>query len=223
MNRRNASCVPGIPKPSVERMGRKPLTTSQRIAIWGVVVPSLISLGSCLLQSWRVKEQIAPIIKMEPKIVNVIENVTRVEKEIANLNEMVRQQNQLWKNETFKKSDLDIRVKKINRPSTTKATTLSSIIFELKNVPLSNSLIVSNERGMMPPNTLEVYRNIVRLKYFGSVDYELDRETDFFNIKYLPDMENTEKPFTIIGMTYGHENCDDNNSECKVKFHFEFR
>lgn len=206
-------------------MSNKPkqLTTNQKIAIWGIIVPAVISLGIASLQNKIFERRIGPIIEMKPQIVNVISNVTKVEKEIANLHEILKQQYSLWENETFRKSDLDIVVKKINRPSSAKETTASFLVFELKKIPLQNSLVVSNEKGVVPSNTLEILQNIVRLRYFGNTDKELNKETDFFNIMYLPDVGNSGKSFTIKGMTYKYQWCNDDTRKCEVDFHFEPR
>ena len=202
---------------------RKPLSTTQTIAIWGIIVPAVISSATAIIQNRKVDRSIAPVIQMKPQIVNVINNVTKVEKEIANLSEVLRQQYNLWKSETFRKSDLDIRVKKINRPVTSITTTASSILFELAAIPLENSIIVSSERGVISPNTLEVHKNIVSAKYLGSIDRELDTDTDFFNVRYIPDPENGDKLFTIKGMSYQYEGCEVDKACSGLVFHFRNR
>jgi len=199
----------------------KPLSATQKIAIWGIVVPSVISLIGVLFQGRRVNDKLQPVLELKPVINNVINNITKVEKEVANLKEVVKQQYGLWESETFGRRHLETKVRKVNRPATAPETNASFVFIELNKVPLANSLLVSNERGVSSPGTIRSERNIVLIKYLGMFDGVLDYDTDFINVRYIPDWENHEQPYSLKGATLLYE-CSA-EGECKTKFDMSLR
>lgn len=176
------------------------LKLDQKISIWGIAIPALISLFA-LFKVEKLEVKVNPVIEMKPKIVNVIKNVTEVKKEIANLQEMVKQQDELWESATFSKSTLNERIVKINNPDTSNPNRAAFVFVELDKIPLVNSLRVSTESGMLASSIYRTDRNILMLKYLRSVDHILDQDTDFIKVAFIPDVNATEKLRTVKDMT----------------------
>lgn len=199
----------------------KSLSTNQKIAVWGIVVPAAISLVGLIFQGKQVDVKLQPVIEMKPVINNVINNITEVKKEVANLKDAVKQQYGLWESETFGKPHLDHSVKKLNRPPTAPRENASFVFLELKKIPLQNSLQISTERGVTAPGTTRTSGNIVTMKFLGSVDRILADDTDFINARYIADWEDDTPLRTLEGATFMYQ-CNE-EGECEIRFNEPIR
>lgn len=170
----------------------------QKIA-FGCLVVAVIAL---FFQINSIEQKIQPVIEMKPQIKNVINNITEVRQEIANLNEMLKQQDRLTQTESFTKNDISIKVRKIFTPDG-KSSEPNLLLFELKKIPLKNSVHISGQANEffrsadIAPSQINVFHNIVTVRFIEGLEQVLTRGDSFFDITYLPDVKSRELLFKV--------------------------
>lgn len=158
-------------------------TRNQKILVGGLIV----GIGGLFVQVWSLGKRIQPIIEMKPQIINVINNITKVEKEIANLQEMLKQEDSLKETELFTNSDLNIRVKKARSPDNKIKN--GFLVFELKKIPLKNSVLVGRSMGAISPASVRVNKNLIYVGYSNIEDDLKEVLSGGWSITYVPDSQ----------------------------------
>ena len=193
-------------------MGKR-WTRNQKIAVWGLAITFAGIIINLHIQLVNLSRKIQPVIEMKPQINNVINNITKVEKEIANLHEILKQQDALRKTEIFFRiRDLDKKVK-IVPPNAATPKAAGTLIIELAKIPFKNSVVVGTQSKNFAPSSIIVERNIIKIPFRGEVQGILDHDTDFISVAYFPDLENHEDLLSIDGMTYEY-------TPNKINFYF---
>jgi hypothetical protein len=167
-------------------------TRNQKILVIGVIV----SIGMLFAQVWSLGKRIQPVIEMKPQIVNVINNITKVEKEIANIKEVIHQQYAAFKTEDFRKADLGKRIAIYPNPLSPED---SVIFFELQYIPVENSIQIVNSYGVSAPAiTYELMSNIILLRVRDiKPDNFMKDDKEVYAIKYIPDTMSNKRMDTI--------------------------
>jgi hypothetical protein len=170
-------------------------TRNQKILIGGLIV----SIGMLFVQVWSLAKKIQPVIEMKPQIVNVINNITKVEKEIANIREAIHQQYAAFKTEIFRKADLGNRITIYTFPGKPET---SMVLFELEAIPVENSIQIGDNYGFsMAASTFFVKLNIIFLNVgeMKPADF-LKNDKEVYNVKYIPDTTSNEVMRIIKGL-----------------------
>jgi len=178
-------------------------TRNQKILAIGVgvsVLAVIVSIGILFVQVLGLKQKIQPIIEMKPQIVNVINNITKVEKEIANIREAIHQEYAAFKIEQFGKKDLEKTIAIYPNPIKIEQ---SVIFFELQSIPEENSIQITDELGMSAPMiTFTVLSNIICLRRYGKPDSFLKDENKYYVVKYITDAISNKKMYIIKGFKF---------------------
>ena len=132
----------------------------------------------------------------------LIENVTKVEKHIANLDTMVNQLYGAFETEVFRVTDLDKTIIFFGPIEIEgKDQERSEVLLELKHVPIPNSIILASAKGVIAPATYSLLTfendnrpsNILKLK--TDLNQKSFKETKdyiaFFEVSYIPDKRQT--------------------------------
>ena len=155
---------------------------------WGAVIVASIAL-------FKVSE----IIEVKPQINNVIENITKVEKEIANINEAIHQQYSAFEMELFTEKDLSKTVFVCPNPYNPKRDSL--IFLVLKKPPEFNSLLIANSTGTYtPPGSYQIDSNIIQIWRQGVVSDDVFKASSVYAVKYVPDVISHQKILSIKGV-----------------------
>lgn len=187
-------------------------TRNQIIAVLAIIVPAVIAIITLFIQVQGLEQKIQPVIEMKPQIINVNNNITRVEKEIANLQEMLKQEDALKEVETFTKKDLNVRFKKIYLPEKIKGETEGVLLFELKKIPFKNSVNITSQnlefisQGAIPSSAITINRNIVGIYCRNILQLVLTGDTDVLDITYLPDNKTEEPLWQVQGASCASAN-----------------
>ncbi len=121
--------------------------------------------------------------KNEVKIIN--QSVTKVEKEIANINETIHQFISAIINEVFRKDDENIKIKLI--PFTELENKSASLFFMLNKIPQPKSIkIITNKGVVVPYTTLRTNKNIIMVNISGLSTLFPDNK-DYYEVSYIPD------------------------------------
>lgn len=175
-------------------------TRNQKILVAGLGVSTIIALvaiGTLFVQVRYLGQKIQPIIEMKPKIVNVINNITKVEKEVANINAVIQQYYGNFRTEVFK--EIDLGKKMAIYPDPRKPEKDSVIFFQLQSIPEKNSVEILDNFGMQAPgDTYLITSNIIALSRSGRKPVNLlKNDKAFYTIKYIPDTISGKKILTI--------------------------
>lgn len=134
-------------------------------------------------------------MQLNQTINTTVQNVTKIEKEIANIKETIHEHYAHYRKEFFNKEKLSKGV--VAFPNPVNPDRASIVFFELDNVPESNSIILSNQYGTAPSSTVKVFANIVTLyQEKKSVDV-LQGEGEFYDIRYMPDFSYKGELYTV--------------------------
>ncbi len=121
--------------------------------------------------------------KNEVKIIN--QSVTKVEKEIANINETIHQFISAIINEVFRKDDENIKIKLIPIPELENKS--ASLFFMLNKIPQPKSIkIITNKGVVVPYTTLRTNKNIIMVNISGLSTLFPDNK-DYYEVSYIPD------------------------------------
>lgn len=159
-----------------------------------------VAIIGLFFQQNSLSQKIEPVIKMEPQINNTINNITKIEKEIANINEAIIQQYGSFETELFKKSDLGKRVFAYPNPENAEKDSLLS--FQLSKIPIYHSLQISNEIGFVAPSgSYYQNNNLVTVRRQGvRAENLLNKEGNVYIIKYIPNVTSNEEVIHIKGI-----------------------
>jgi hypothetical protein len=161
-------------------------TRNQKI----LAVGAFVGICTLFVQVRNLRHEIQPVIEMKPQIVNVINNITKVEKEVANLNEVIHQHYAAFETEVFGKSDIGQRMAVL--PAVLPKDAL--IYFVLQKIPEVNSVQITGSSGRVAPaNTYTVLSNIITLRRDIKVDGILEEGGRFYAVRYVPDAVSGEK------------------------------
>jgi len=140
--------------------------------------------------------KIQPIVELKPQIVNVINNITKVEKEIANIKEAIHQQYASFKTEVFKGTELGKTVTAYPDPSNPDNAIL--VFFELNDIPEGNSVQITDDRARSYARTSYIITsNVIALKLLGIKIDNILKGDAYYEIKYIPDRISNKEMLTI--------------------------
>ena len=174
-------------------------TYNQRLLFQTLVVTAFGVLASwvgLLIMYFKVGDQ-------KTEIINVVQNITNVEKEIANLYDVLKQQDDLRTEEGFRKKDLGVKVEKLIIPNED-----NYLLIELSKVPLPKSITVATEERTFPAVSIDNITNIVRIPFNNSMKDILKNDASFISVSYIPDYLSKDKLSILKGYTYSFVNKD---------------
>lgn len=158
---------------------------NQKIAIAAIVVPAALTLIGLIIAVVSLNKKVDTVVNLKPRFINVINNITAIKKEIANLHEMVEQQDELWVSETFRKNDLGSKIQIVNPPESDPREVASFLLIELKQEPLPHSVSVSTAYHTVAKSGILVSHNILRIPFLDPPAV-LSKGTDFVDVTYVP-------------------------------------
>jgi hypothetical protein len=143
------------------------------------------------------KTDVKQTLDLKQTISTTVNNIVKVEKEIANIKEAIHQQYAAFKKEEFKQNDIGKRIAVY--PNPVESGKFSIIFFELESIPEENSVEIMDNTGMhAPSNTYDVNSNIISFNQAGvTMDNFLKGSNAFYIIKYIPDAISSKKMLTI--------------------------
>jgi len=159
------------------------------------------------------KLQLEQTVNLEQTITTTVNNVTKVEKEIVDIKEVIHQLYSGFITEKFKKEDLNKKVKVFENPLYPGGKSVV-IFFELESIAEENSVRVSANRGMAPFGSYRVRQNTIALREEIKKEDVLKQEADRYLIRYIPSEEKGEI-YTVEGMEF--EELEDGRYD--IKFH----
>ena len=129
---------------------------------------------------------------------SITQNITKVEKRIANLQTMVTQLYTAFENETFKANDIGDKLiffEDMDVEYEGQTYKRSEVLFELKHIPIPNSIIIGQKKGVLAPGTHNIVyfgennrpSNILRLRTLLTKEQFINNSMDFFDISYIAD------------------------------------
>ena len=145
------------------------------------------------------KLQVVQALTLQQKISNTVNLVTKIEKEVANITEVIHQFNQAIHTETFKNKDFNKKVKVLSLPEFPNNT---FIFFELENIPEPNSVLVTSDLGSAGFSTYKIAENIIILKTGIPSTEVMKDKNSFFNIRYSIDYNSKKELCTLEGMEF---------------------
>lgn len=185
-------------------MATKKWTRNQKLLLGGIVVSVVLGLlvfiVNLYFQIKTLEKNMDTVIKIEPKITTIINNITKVEKEIANIHEAMHQYFANRQTEVFRKEDVGKKVKVFPHPILKESGYV--VFIELKNIPEPNSVEISTESGVRGSTTTLPFRNILGHKVRGDVEDFLTGDGTFFSVRYYPNLEANLSLCTVDGMEY---------------------
>ena len=144
----------------------------------------------------RVEQKIA----LQQQIAQNVTFVTEIKKEIANLNEAIKQIYEYGTREIFAKNDIGKRVMVFKRVGGAGNHTI--IYFQLQFIPINNSVVLSNNEGTSSPGTYNVDRNIVIYRINTTPDKILADGEAFYCISYFREPFSGQPLQTVVDMEY---------------------
>lgn len=130
-------------------------------------------------------------------VTNIINNITKIEKELAGMQEAIRDFHNYARKEVFGKHDLERRIKIFSTNGVT------CVYFELDHIPWPESVKIYNARSdFFAPQTFNCNWNIIELRLKGDSDQSLQTKDDFYCIKYHRNPYNEEPLRTIQDMRF---------------------
>ncbi len=145
----------------------------------------------------NLKLEVVQNVALKQQMSNTINIVTKIEKEVANITEVIHQFNQAIRTEVFKNKDLGKKVQVLLSPDFPNNT---FIFFELENIPEPNSVFVISDLGAAGFSTYKIVHNILILKTDIPSAKVMKDENRFFNIRYSVDYNSKKELCTIEGM-----------------------
>jgi uncharacterized protein (UPF0335 family) len=136
------------------------------------------------------------VLALKQDISQTVNLITKVEKEIADIKETIKQFYSYFKGELFSKEDIDKRVKIFHSGKFT------VIYFQLETIPIKESVILTHQNGTSSPATYSISHNTISYRTKGKIDNILKDEDDFYYIKYFQDFNSKEELVTLEGMVY---------------------
>ncbi len=131
----------------------------------------------------NLKVKIEQSLSIKQQITTVVNNITEVQKEIADIKEYVHQHYGLYRREIFRKVDKDNRIAILENPKDGN----SVIFFELKLAPEPNSVVISDQSTVAPSSSFEIVSsNIIKLQRGIKPAAILSEDTNFYEIRYVP-------------------------------------
>ncbi len=178
---------------------------SDMIAL-GALIISIFSVVQGCVNSDKLtvlEPQINQVINLQPKIENHFNAITEIRHEIVDIHMALAQMDALRTTEIFMESDLGTRIKTIERPENLDSQRYSSyLIFQLKEVPLPNSVDISDSiRGSTSRAVFEVTRNVIQVRMENVKDVFNDI-VKWYSITYTPDKDFNDELLTLDEMTF---------------------
>ena len=136
--------------------------------------------------------QLAIANKNQVNIVN--QSITKVEKEIANIKEVIHQLYGSFKKEVMSPQDENVKIKLI--PIPTQAGD-SALFFKLERTPKPNSIKIVNRNGTVVPfTTLKTSRNVLMVQISGLTKLFPNKD-HYYEISYMPDFIDSRPLYTL--------------------------
>ena len=130
--------------------------------------------------------------KNEVKV--VIQSITKVEKEIANIKEAIHQHYSAIITEVFHKQDENVKIQLIPIPNHEGA---AALFFKLNHIPEQNSIKIVTSKGVVVPlTTLHITRNIIMVQISGLTKLFSD-SSDYYEVVYTPNFFENAPLFTL--------------------------
>ena len=173
------------------------------ISVVSVVVSVVVTIGVTVFGYFlgeevkEVKLIVAPVVDLKPTIINNNNIITKVEKEVAGLIDVIKEREKLEVDETFLQADIGTRIKYIEKPEEFSDTTANYIIFKLKQIPIHYSVEIHAQNGPVPKGTFDTSRNIVKIQTLNPLRTFLDTNTEFFRVYCVPDTDSKEEMVQI--------------------------
>lgn len=140
--------------------------------------------------------QVSQTIGMKQEVSQTVNVITKVEREIANIKESIKQFYDHARGTIFRKKDKGERVRVFRTNNTT------VVYFELDDIPLPQSVIITHKRGTFSPATHSIFHNIVQFHIEDKTDTILKNDKDFYYIRYFKDAFSTNTLMTLEDMKY---------------------
>lgn len=144
--------------------------------------------------------QIQQSLTLKQQISTTVNNIMKVEKEIANIKEAIHQHYSAFKTELFKKEDLGKKMMVFPNPANPNNSSL--IYFELEDIPENNSVIVSCQTGVAPSSVYDVNANIITLKHDVREKNFMKDNNAFYEIKYVPTFTVNKNLYSVKDMKF---------------------
>ena len=158
----------------------------------------------------NIKLDVKQAIALKQEINQTVTVVTRVEKEIVNIKEAIQQIYNQATGEIFEADQLNNTVRIFGQNKKRRV-----IYFELKNIPIINSIEITSQSGAASPATFSSLKNIVYHRTSEKFDKILSEDPDFYYIKYYKDNFSEDHLLTLKDMIY--EGTDDNPNKASFR------
>lgn len=140
--------------------------------------------------------QVLNTVAMKQEVSQTVTLVTKVEKEIADIREAIKQFYAHSRGDLFCQKDNGGRVKIFNTNNVT------VVYFQLKEIPVPESIVLTHKHGTSSPVTYSTFRNIVQYRCDSKPGEILNSDSEFYFIRYFKDDFTTETPISIEAMKY---------------------
>ncbi|MDD2679317.1 MAG: hypothetical protein PHO03_00740 [Candidatus Omnitrophica bacterium] len=159
-----------------------------------------VTINNIKKEMGDLKIEVKQSLSLKQEISTTVNAITRVEKEVAGMQEVISSIYKNIKTNKFKSEDLDKKVKVFPN---SRNPNFSIVFFELETIPLENSIELSCRQGTRSPSTLKIIKkNIVAYEVEIPPNRFLRSENDFYSIRYIPDVTSNQELVTIEGMQY---------------------
>jgi hypothetical protein len=147
----------------------------------------------------ELKIDVRQYTSMKQEVSQTVNVITKVEKEIGDIKEAINAFYRLASGDIFRAKDKG----RLVQCFTTNGLTF--VYFELKHIPLPESVLITHRRGAYSPFTYSNTRNIVELRLVGDEALSLKDDEDFCFIRYHKDSFTKEIPLTVNGIVFRGE------------------